>query len=366
MVFVTDMMAENNRKKAAESTSAAAVMSRFLFDPQQVEQQLREHIVGQDHAIASLRRQFNIIKAGLTDERRPLMTALFIGDTGVGKTEMVRCIARAIHGRADAFCRVDMNTLSQSHYSAAITGAPPGYVGSKDNLTVIDQELIEGSNSRPGIVLFDEIEKASVEVVRSLMNVLDNGMLTLASGQKALNFRNTLVFMTSNVGSAQWQQARRYHWLPKTLREKQRERMRQQALRRHFDAEFLNRIHCIETFAGLTDDSLPTILKLQIDALNQRLKKRRVTVLFSEQSIHWLCSAGYEQHYGARAIQRMFQQQVMAPLATTLLTTDCSSAVEIRADVKNHQLIFTPGPSPETGSTPHTTATKAEKGERNG
>ncbi|MAD45259.1 MAG: AAA family ATPase [Oceanospirillaceae bacterium] len=366
MVFVTDRLAENNRNQVASAPSATGLMSRFLFDPEQVEQQLREHIVGQDHTIASLRRQLNIIKAGLTDDQRPLMTALFIGDTGVGKTEMVRCIARAIHGRADAFCRVDMNTLSQSHYSAAITGAPPGYVGSKDNLTVIDQELTEGSNSRPGIVLFDEIEKASAEVVRSLMNVLDNGLLTLASGQKALNFRNTLVFMTSNAGSVQWQQARHYHWLPQSWQKKQRERIRQQALRRHFDAEFLNRIHCIETFAGLNQDSLPSILNLQIDALNQRLTKRNVRVEFSDQSIRWLCACDYEQHYGARAIQRLFQQRVMAPLAETLLTVSSTAPVVLHAEINNNQLVFTPGPVPDTGNTPHTPANKAEKGEDNG
>jgi ATP-dependent Clp protease ATP-binding subunit ClpA len=127
-----------------------------------------------------------------------------MGPTGVGKTETVRILAEAILGSADQLCRIDMNTLSQAHYSSAITGAPPGYVGSKENHSLLQAEKIEGSYSRPGIVLFDEIEKASQEVLRSLLNIMDSGVLHLPSGTKEISFRNTMVFMTSNVGAKEF------------------------------------------------------------------------------------------------------------------------------------------------------------------
>lgn len=358
MVFVNDMLAQNSTPATPLASSA------FAFEPERIEQDLRQHIVGQEQAISHLRRQFNIIKAGLTDPRRPLLTALFLGDTGTGKTETVRCIARSIHGRDDAFCRIDMNTLSQSHYSAAITGAPPGYVGSKDNLTMLNEEQIAGTLTRPGIVLFDEIEKASADVVRSLMNILDNGHLALASGQKVLSFRNTLVFMTSNAGSRQWHQARWYHWLPQALQEKQRSRIQQRALYDHFDTEFLNRISCIETFAPLAADSLPDILAIHIAELNQTLKKRGVSVYFPPAVIQWLAGSSYQQHFGARAVQRIFQQQVMAPLATTLLALQQSDQpVQLLAQLDQDTLFFTPGPAAHPGSQPVLTAAEAKQGE---
>ncbi|MCD8520674.1 MAG: AAA family ATPase [Saccharospirillaceae bacterium] len=354
MVFINDRLASNS------ASPSSAPLSGFAFDPERVEHQLREQIIGQDRAISSIRRQLNIIKAGLNDSNRPLLTALFVGDTGVGKTEMVRCIARAIHGREEAFCRIDMNTLSQSHYSAAITGAPPGYVGSKDNLTLLNQELIEGSLTRPGIVLFDEIEKASNDVVRSLMNILDNGTLMLASGQKLLSFRNTLVFMTSNAGSREWYSRRWHQWLPQSLQNRLRKRIRLQALQRRFDHEFLNRIHCTEFFAPLNTSALPDIVQIQIQALNQRLRKRGIRIEFSANAIRWLCSTGFEQHFGARAIQRLFNQQILAPLAVCLLDQHRDQEpLTLIADVQQGQLIFTQGQQPDSGISPYPKAGQA-------
>ena len=359
MVFINDVLAQN-----AKTRELPLATSAYAFEPQQVEDHLRAHIVGQDHAINSIRQQLNIIKAGLYDPRRPLLSALFLGDTGTGKTETVRQIARAIHGRDDAFCRIDMNTLSQSHYSAAITGAPPGYVGSKDNLTMLNDELISGTLTRPGIVLFDEIEKASTDVVRSLMNILDNGMLRLASGQKEISFRNTLVFMTSNAGSRQWQQAHAYHWLPAFLQARKRSALQKKALFRHFDSEFLNRIGCIESFKPLDFSSLPQITELQISELNQMLKRHRVHVTFPQQVRLQLLERGYEQHFGARSLQRLFNRKVMAPLASTLLTMKQSQQpVELIAQLDGDTLFFTLGTEPQGNSAPSIKAVSAIKGE---
>ena len=146
---------------------------RFHFEPQAVMQSLRQRIIGQDAALNEIEKMLQVVKADFSSPERPLSVTLMLGPTGVGKTETVRLIAEAIYGRSDAFCRIDMNTLAQEHYAAALTGAPPGYVGSKEGHSLFDETAIAGSHTRPGIMLFDELEKASNEVIRGLMNVLD-------------------------------------------------------------------------------------------------------------------------------------------------------------------------------------------------
>lgn len=175
--------------------------SRFHFKPAQVMKPLRERIIGQEHALNDIEKMLHVVKADFSNPDRPLSVSRILGPTGVGKTETVRLIAEAIYGRTDAFCRIDMNTLAQEHYAAAITGAPPGYVGSKEGHSLFDETAIAGSHTRPGIMLFDELEKASTEVIRGLMNVLDTGKLTLTAGTKTIDFTNCMIFMTSNVGA---------------------------------------------------------------------------------------------------------------------------------------------------------------------
>ena len=146
---------------------------RFHFEPNKVMELLRSQIIGQDHALNEIEKMLHVVKADFSSPERPLAVTLMLGPTGVGKTETVRLIAQAIYGQPDAFCRIDMNTLAQEHYAAALTGAPPGYVGSKEGHSLFDETAINGSHTRPGIMLFDELEKASPEVIRGLMNVLD-------------------------------------------------------------------------------------------------------------------------------------------------------------------------------------------------
>ena len=142
---------------------------RFHFEPSKVMQLLRERIIGQDAALNEIEKMLHVVKADFSSPDRPLSVTLMLGPTGVGKTETVRLIADAIYGRPDAFCRIDMNTLAQEHYAAALTGAPPGYVGSKEGHSLFDETAIADSHTRPGIMLFDELEKASNEVIRGLM-----------------------------------------------------------------------------------------------------------------------------------------------------------------------------------------------------
>lgn len=216
MPFLSDMLDQSRRQQDEEQALArenlaeasllqahlshrSALHSRFRFDPAAVMDCLRAEVLGQEPALQAVEDMLKVVRADIADPRRPLFSALFLGPTGVGKTEIVRALARALHGDAEGFCRVDMNTLSQEHYAAALTGAPPGYVGAKEGTTLLEQDKLDGSPGRPGIVLFDELEKASPEVVHALLNVLDNGLLRVASGERTYHFRNTLVFMTSNL-----------------------------------------------------------------------------------------------------------------------------------------------------------------------
>ncbi|MAR01997.1 MAG: AAA family ATPase [Oceanospirillaceae bacterium] len=310
MVFANERL----REQSSGTRTTALPLSRFAFSPADVAESLRQHILGQDTVIDQLEAQLNIISAGLYDTRRPLLSALFIGATGTGKTEMVRQVANAIHGRPDAFCRIDMNTLSQAHYSAAITGAPPGYVGSKENLSLFDDEAINGTSSRPGIVLFDEIEKADRAVIRALMNVLDNGTLKLASGQKSLSFHNTLVFMTSNAGSL-W--AERLHWLD-SIPGMSRASLYQRALRRHFDTEFINRIGLTGYFSALPVHEMPELVLQLQDALNQRLQRHRLTIELDDDACRFIVLRSDIERFGARALERTFRDRVITEVARFL------------------------------------------------
>ncbi|MCK5791957.1 MULTISPECIES: AAA family ATPase [unclassified Ketobacter] len=324
MPFINEVL-EHNRiqhEVAQEVKRSTIAQSRFAFEPQTIADALRARIVGQDHVVESLCQQLNVVKAGLADSRRPLLVMLMLGNTGVGKTEMVRLLAESIHGDAAAFCRIDMNTLSQSHYSAAITGAPPGYVGSKENTTLINEELILGSASRPGIVLFDEVEKASQEVARSLMNVFDNGRLRLASGTRELSFSNCLVFMTSNLGAQQWQRRQAaspwQRWFL-SRRQSNRQAHFEAALAQHFDPEFLNRIDRIELFAPIGTNHVRQIVELEVRKLNQHLAKKQIVLQVEPGVIELLAQRGFDPQYGARALRRCVRDQLLVPLSSSLL-----------------------------------------------
>lgn len=301
--------------------------SRFLFDPDAVSAILRSRIRGQPEALTEIGRELVRVKADIGEPDRPLAVFLLAGPTGVGKTETVRALAEALHGKADAFCRVDMNTLAQDHYTAAITGAPPGYVGSKEGHSLIDEEAMRGSFSRPGVVLFDELEKAGPEVLRSLLGVLDTGRLRLTSGQKQLDFRNSLIFMTSNLGAAdlarhlnRWQSGWRRFW-PRSEATQQtvlRQRV-ERALDGGLDPEFLNRIDNVLIYYPLPPEARPGVVAELLTRFNRRLQSKGWQLQVSRTLMSRVEREGFDARFGARALKRQFRRQVEVPVAQFLL-----------------------------------------------
>ena len=319
---------ENARMTEAESVRKpeTGLISRFTFDLGLLEAELRAAIIGQDESIKELLDILKVVRADIGDPRKPLATVLFCGPTGVGKTETVRKLARALYGDADAFCRIDMNTLAQEHYAAALTGAPPGYVGSKEGTTILDQEKIEGTRNLPGLVLFDELEKASNEVVLALMNVFDNGLLTVASGEKTYSFRNALVFMSSNLGARELMALdergggilRRLRSFGKSRRAQAHDIVMKCLLER-FPPELVNRIDHVDTFNWISRDKVPALVDVELTRLNRRLRKHDLSLGISTTLRDFLSSEGYDKRFGARGLRRAMRRHLEFPLAGFLL-----------------------------------------------
>ncbi len=343
MPFINDKLNAYNQKDQPSSPlisnqsnpQASSLTTRFTFDVDPIIDKLKASIFGQDETIIQIENLLRVVHADITETTRPLYVALFLGPTGVGKTEMVRILAQSIYGSADNFCRVDMNTLAQEHYSAAITGAPPGYVGSKEGTTLLDEAKIKGSFSKPGIVLFDEIEKADPSVIQTLLNVFDNGQMVLTSGEHVIDFRNSMIFMTSNLGSRQIFefadndlkariQRLKYKLKPSNWGKEDHlllEKVVKEQLELTFTPEFLNRIDDTLVFNWLGKQSLTPILEKLLSDLNKRLIKHRCELRFTDSAKKLIIENGFDKHYGARALKRCVRKYVDIPLAKTLETS---------------------------------------------
>lgn len=335
MPFITDQVNSFDDQSVSKGHSSNTLdktadklplVSRFRYDTTRIMAWLRSRMAGQDEVLNGVRDMLDLVRADIGDPTRPLFIALLLGPTGVGKTELVRLLAEAIHGKRDAFCRIDMNTLSQDHYAASLTGAPPGYAGSKEGLTILDKTSIEGTYSTPGIVLFDEVEKASPMVTQTLLNIFDNGIMTVASGQQTINFRNSLIFMTSNVGAKTLQDAIKHA-------EDKREAIQHlgiqdiidEGLEERFSPEFINRIDEIVVFHWITPTAAHHIIDMEIHRLNQRVARYGVTLALTDEARTWLQSEGHDLRYGARALKRTIRRHVEVPLAR-LMAAEFGSA----------------------------------------
>jgi ATP-dependent Clp protease ATP-binding subunit ClpB len=272
-----------------------------------MEERLHKRVIGQHEAITAVANAIRRARAGLQDPNRPLGSFLFLGPTGVGKTELARALAEFLFDDEQAMVRIDMSEYQEKHTVSRMIGAPPGYVGYEEA-----GQLTEAVRRRPyAVVLFDEIEKAHAEVLNVLLQLLDDGRLTDGKG-RTVDFKNTVVIMTSNLGS---------HYLTGDLTEGVRRQVTD-ALREHFRPEFLNRIDEIIFFHPLDREHLKQIIDIQIGGLMRRLEERKIHVQLTDKAKDFLVREGYDPIYGARPLKRTIQRRVLDPLALRVLEGD--------------------------------------------
>ncbi|MBV8714173.1 MAG: ATP-dependent chaperone ClpB [Chloroflexi bacterium] len=299
----------------------------------QMEERLRERVVGQDEALSAVANTVRAARAGLQDPNRPLGSFLFLGPTGVGKTETARALAEFLFDDEQAMVRIDMSEYQEKHTVSRLIGAPPGYVGYDEA-----GQLTEAVRRRPySVVLFDEVEKAHPEVLNVLLQLLDDGRLTDAQG-RTVDFRNTIVIMTSNLGS-QWIHER-------GLSEDEiRERV-MEAVRSHFRPELLNRIDEVVIFHALGLEQIARIVDIQLRGLRQRLEERKMHLELTDAAAAELARAGFDPVYGARPLKRTIQKDLVQPLAVQMLQGQFGDGDSVVVDLDGSgQLTFSKSPA---------------------
>ena len=293
----------------------------------QMEQRLHRRVVGQDEAIRVVSNAVRRARAGLQDPNRPIGSFMFLGPTGVGKTELARALAEFLFDDEDAMVRIDMSEYQERHTVARLIGAPPGYVGYEEG-----GQLTEAVRRRPySVILFDEIEKAHLEVFNALLQLLDDGRLTDGHG-RTVDFKNTVVIMTSNVGS-QW------IWELAGNEEAIRTRV-MESLRAQFRPEFLNRLDEIVLFHNLTREHLVEIVDIQLERLGALLSDRKIEVELSRAAKEKLVADGYDPAYGARPLKRVIQRELQDLLALKILQGQFREGDTVRVDAADGQLVF--------------------------
>jgi len=291
-----------------------------------MEERLHLRVVGQDEAVRIVSNAVRRSRAGLQDPNRPIGSFMFLGPTGVGKTELARALAEFLFDDEDAMVRIDMSEYQERHTVARLIGAPPGYIGYEEG-----GQLTEAVRRRPySVVLFDEIEKAHLEVFNVLLQVLDDGRLTDGHG-RTVDFKNTVLIMTSNVGSQYIRDL--------TDEEAIRERV-MAALRDQFRPEFLNRLDEIVLFHSLTREHLIQIVDIQLERLRRLLADRKIEIELSDAAKVKLAHDGYDPAYGARPLKRVIQRELQDPLALAILQGRFSDGERVYVDVRDDQIVF--------------------------
>jgi ATP-dependent Clp protease ATP-binding subunit ClpB len=293
-----------------------------------MEDRLRERVVGQDAAVGAVAAAVRRARAGLKDPNRPIGSFLFLGPTGVGKTELARALAEFLFDDEHAMIRIDMSEYQEKHTVSRLVGAPPGYIG-------YDQggQLTEAVRRHPyAVVLLDEMEKAHADVWSVLLQVLDDGRLTDGQG-RTVDFRNTVIIMTSNIGST--------HLLELTRDNRdQIEKLVMRELSAAFRPEFLNRIDEVIFFNPLGEAQLGQIVRIQVERFQQLLAERQITLHLTDQAVARVAEAGYDPVYGARPLKRALQKLVIDPLATNLLAGDFQPGDQIEAAAEGERIVF--------------------------
>jgi len=311
-----------------------------------MEERLHERIIGQDEAIHAMSDAIRRARSGLKDPRRPIGSFIFIGPSGVGKTELAKALAEFMFDDEDALVRLDMSEYREQHTVSRLFGAPPGYIGYEEG-----GQLTESVRRRPyRVILFDEIEKAHPEVWNALLQILDDGRLTDGQG-RVVDFRNTVLIMTSNLGTEYVRKSGSLGFLtPSSGAEEERlaEEKIQKALKGAFRPEFLNRIDEIITFSPLSREDMHKIVDLQMDEVQERLSDHGLVVELSPAARDWLADKGFDPAFGARPLKRALQKYLESPLSVQILAGQFSEGKTVYADVdsENDVLMFTPSDQP--------------------
>ncbi|HIP96100.1 MAG TPA: AAA family ATPase, partial [Anaerolineae bacterium] len=305
-----------------------------------MEERLHERIVGQDEAIEAVANAIRRARAGLKDPRRPIGSFIFLGSSGVGKTELAKALAEFLFGDEDALITVDMGEYQERHAVSRLIGAPPGYVGYDEG-----GQLTEAVRRRPyRVVLFDEIEKAHPEVWNSLLQILEEGRLTDGQGH-TVDFSNTVVIMTSNIGTKYASKGGTLGFIRNREDESEdlREVRRQieAGLKKTFRPEFLNRIDEVIIFHTLTREHVLQIVDLQMKEIEGRLAEQGLSIELTDAAREWLADEGYDPQFGARPLRRTLQRRVENPLALRLLKGEFSPGDVVVIDASEEGLVFT-------------------------
>jgi ATP-dependent Clp protease ATP-binding subunit ClpB len=309
-------------KEEVDEDDVAAVVARWTGIPVDrllegeteklihMEERLHQRVIGQDEAVEAVANALRRARTGLQDPNRPIGSFVFLGPTGVGKTELARALAEFVFDDERALVRLDMSEYQERHTVARLIGAPPGYVGYEEG-----GQLTEAVRRRPySVILLDEIEKAHNEVFDVLLQILDDGRLTDGQG-RTVDFRNTVLIMTSNLRSVE-------------------------QMREFFRPEFLNRIDEIVEFKALTKEQLGEIVDLQLARLRTRLADRGIELELTDEAKHVIAEAGWDPTYGARPLKRALQRMVENPLALRLLEGEFSDGDAVRVDARDGELVF--------------------------
>jgi ATP-dependent Clp protease ATP-binding subunit ClpB len=335
-------------KEEITESDIAEVVSRWTSIPvsrmleeeasklSRIEDYLKEKIVGQDEAVKAISDTIKRSRAGISDPNRPIGSFMFLGPTGVGKTELTKALAEFMFDDDKALIRVDMSEFMEKHSVSKLIGAPPGYVGFEEG-----GNFTETVRHRPySVILFDEIEKAHPEVFNILLQVLDNGRLTDAKG-RIVNFKNTVIIMTSNVGAQYIDQMQTIGFSKGG--EESYEGMKEKvtdALKLAFRPEFLNRLDDIIVFDVLSRETIKSIVSIQVDIVKKRLAEKEIDLVLSDAVLEKLASEGYNPQYGARPLKRLIQTKILNPVATMMIGNKVLTGGTVYVDLKDNELTF--------------------------
>ncbi|KAF9426767.1 chaperone ATPase hsp78 [Podila epigama] len=302
-----------------------------------MEQSLAERVVGQDQAISAVAEAVRLSRAGLSSPTRPIASFLFLGPTGVGKTELCKSIAKFLFDTENAIVRIDMSEYMEKFSTSRLIGAPPGYVGHEEG-----GELTEAIRRKPySVILFDEMEKANKDVTNLMLQVLDDGRLTDSQG-RTVDFRNTIIIMTSNLGAdmlalADKEDGRGGKGDEGKVTDAEKEAV-MQVVRHHFAPEFINRIDDMIVFNRLSHSAIRDIVDVRLKEVQKRVEDRRITINATNDAKEWLASRGYSSAYGARPLNRVIQKQLLQPLAKEIIEGKVKPGDEIKVAVENDHL----------------------------